>query len=213
MPPRSVVSAVHRLRGLWLPLLLGTVVAAGLLSPPLGSSALAEERPDFLFFSDPTFERPGDVKVFAARLAELWKLALERPETDMQRMAAESIVAGTAVDVPNLAIAIPRLRELVGNPRTDLIARVAAAKALVALDARDSAELLAQAASEAPGDLRRVCERALGDWQYAPLQETWRERLGSSTTRHRDLVLAIRGLGLAGNPAPLDQLLQLTANR
>lgn len=200
---RSVVSAVHRLRGLWLLLLLGALVGP----------ALAEERPDFLFFSDPTFERPGDVKVFAPKLAELWKLALERPEIDMQRMAAESIVAGTAVDVPNLEIAIPRLRELVSDPQTDLIARVAAARALVALNARDSAELLARAASEAPGDLRRVCERALGDWQYAPLRETWRERLASPTTRHRDLVLAIRGLGLAADPAPLDELLKLVANR
>jgi len=176
------------------------------------SRSCAEERPDFLFFTDPTFERPGDVKVFAERLAPLWKSALDRPETDLQRMAAESVVAGTQVGVPGLEITLPRLKELVANRQVDLIARVAAARALIALDARDSADLLAQGAAEGPGDLRRVCERALGDWQYAALRPVWQERLKNPATRHRDLVLAIRGLGLAADPAPLDELLRVVAN-
>lgn len=181
------------------------VLLAGAVLP----AARAEIKPEYRMFKDPEFERPDFITTYADRLSAVWVDVLNRPEADLQRMAGESIARGHKLGVPGLAAAIPRLGELIVADSTHPSARVAAARALVSLDARDAAGTLATAAGKYSGDVRQICERALGDWKYEPIRETWRERLTATGVRHRDLVLAIRGLGLSGDPQTLPRLLEL----
>lgn len=194
----------------WCALCLGAIlcgVASGLVAPAVAQSG--EIVIDFQMLHDPELERPGSTKRFAERLASLWVEALERPEADLQRRVGEMIVRAHQMEVPGLDIAIPRLRELLIDEKTHPAARSAAAKALAALSARTAAPDLAHAAGQFPGDVRQVCERALGEWQYEPIRAEWLERLHSNTVRHRDLVLAIQGLGMGEVKEATDRLLAL----
>ena len=178
----------------------------GLVWTPAGQGQIATE---YLMFSDPDFARPVKEPQFSEKLSEVWLQALNRPEADLQRMSAESMARGARLGVPGLARAIPRLQELLLADDTQAAARAGAAKALVALEARQSGDALATAAEKFPGDVRRICERALGDWKYEPQRKVWQERLVSPGTRHRDRVLAIRGLGLSEDATTVPQLLEL----
>ncbi|MFN9370493.1 MAG: HEAT repeat domain-containing protein [Planctomycetaceae bacterium] len=185
------------------------VVVVCLAAGWYGVPADAQIQTDYLMFSDPDFPRAPMETSFSNRLAEVWSQALDRPEADLQRMAAESIARGAKMGVPGLNQTVARLRTLLVAEETHPAARAGAAKALVGLDARDVAESLATAATNYPGDVRRICERALGEWKYEPIRGTWQERLTAAGARHRDRVLAIRGLGLSGDPASVPQLLEI----
>ena len=58
--------------------------------------------PDCLIDSDPKLEIPETVRNFKSGLKALWQLALERPETDMQRMAAETIARAHRLGIAGL---------------------------------------------------------------------------------------------------------------
>lgn len=73
--------------------------------------ALAEIEPDFLMDSDPELHLPKPVKDFNPNLTALWMKALERPEIDMQRMAAETIARAHQRGIPDLVKAVPRIEE------------------------------------------------------------------------------------------------------
>ncbi|RPI86875.1 MAG: HEAT repeat domain-containing protein, partial [Planctomycetaceae bacterium] len=187
----------------------GVLLALLLTAPSAWAPRLAaaEIRPDYQFFHDPDLERPVTTRKFDERLSELWLEALNRPEIDLQRMVCESIVRGVKIEVPGLDACIGRLRELLTADQTQPVVRSAVAKALVALAAHDAAEDLALAANRYSGDVRQTCERALGDWRYEPIRPEWLARLDSPTVRHRDLILAIRGLGLAEVQPASDRLI------
>ncbi len=172
--------------------------------------ARGEIKADFEMFHDPLFDRPITSSYYSARLAKLWIEALERSEVDMQRLSAESMAKGVKLGVKGLEPAIPRLRELLLGESTHTAVRVAAARALVAFDDRESASALATVAGKFSGDVRQLCETALGDWKFEPIRGEWRDRLTRTGVRHRELVVAIRGLGLAGDPQSAPRLLELT---
>jgi HEAT repeat protein len=72
--------------------------------------------------------------------------------------------------------------------------RLAAAEALITLDARQAAPSLLRQARSGGSDLRELIEPALARWDYRPARAGWLERLRNPETPHRSLVLAIRCL-------------------
>ncbi len=82
------------------------------LSVWLGSKVLAGIEPDFLMDSDPGLTIPEPVENFNPAMATLWMAALERPEADMQRMAAETIVRAHRVRDSGPEKAIPNLEQI-----------------------------------------------------------------------------------------------------
>ena len=82
--------------------------------------------PDFLMDSDPGFVAPEPVKSFNPRLKELWLEALDRPEIDMQRMAAETIARAHEFGVPDLTGAVGRLETILTSDSSHPAARFAA---------------------------------------------------------------------------------------
>jgi HEAT repeat protein len=90
--------------------------------------------------------------------------------------------------------------------------RLAAAQALIALDARQAApNLLAQAQA---GDLefRETVEPALARWDDRPARAMWLARLDAPATAARSLVLAIRGLAAVREEKAVPRLLALVAS-
>lgn len=154
----------------------------------------AEIRPDFLMDSDPEMNIPDPVKHFSPALKSLWLAALERPENDMQRLAAETIARGHEFGVPDLTEAVPRLQTLLLAEKSHPATRFAAARALIVLEARESSDKLFEVSQKYEADLRQLIEPALAKWNFAPAIEVWKGRLGNPEARPRDLILAFRGL-------------------
>ena len=164
-------------------------------------------QPDFLMLRDPAFVIPPPIREFDPALLPLWLQALQRPEADLQRVTAETIVSAQKSGIPGLIATRPRLQEILTAEKTHPAARIAAARALIALDTREAAPALFEWSQKSGLDLQQVVEPALGLWKFAPIQPVWRERISTPQTRRRELLLAIRGSGLTGDAAAAPALL------
>src|SRR5438309_2100106 len=149
-------------------------VFALLLCLSCGGEARSEIRADFEMYRDPQIHVPETLKRFSEGLKPLWLAALARPDADMQRMAADAFARGHAAGMLGMDEAVPALRDVLTNESSHVVARQAAARALVALGARDAAEQLAQSARRFGADLRQAVEPALAEWNYEPMRELWR---------------------------------------
>lgn len=175
--------------------------------------ATAEIRTDFAADSDPKLIVPNPVKRFSKKFKPLWLEALARPESDLQRLAAETIAQAHVIGVPEMIDARELLLRVVSAEKSHLTARIAAARALIVLDAKDAGQSLFDASMRYGADLRQVIEPALADWKFEPIRAIWLQRLDAKETRHRELMLAIHGLGKAGDESALPKLLGLTSDR
>lgn len=171
--------------------------------------ALGEIRTSYLMDHDPDVHVPPAVTVFSPRLKPLWFQALDRPEADMQRKAADAMTRAHAAGMTGLEGAVPRLETVLTSATTHPAARLAAARALVELRAKSSAPSLAAIGRQFGADLRQVIEPALARWDYRPMREVWLSRLKDSQTGHRELVLAIRCLMAAGDESAIVPLLDI----
>ncbi len=174
------------------------------------ASAQAAIEPDFLMDSDPTLREPDPVKKFTRDFKGIWIQALERPETDMQRMAAETISRAHQYGVPGLIEAVPVLEKILRAKATHPAARFSAARALIVLESRSSAEKLLEASQDFGADLRQLVEPAMARWDVVAARAIWMKRLETPSTRPRDLILAIRGLGMVHETTALPTLLKTT---
>src|SRR6185437_6160335 len=77
-----------------------------------------------------------------------------------------------------------------------LVVRLAIARALVALDARQTAEVLMRHAQADGFDAARLLEPALARWNYAPMRPVWLTRLESRQTPPGPLLLAVQAAAL-----------------
>jgi HEAT repeat protein len=171
--------------------------------------ARAEIKPEYLMDHDPEIQSLPPIRAFPPRLGAVWLAALARPEADMQRMSADAIARGRRAGVTELEAAVPRLVELLADKKSHPAVRVAAARALVALEARQTAPDLAEAARQNGADVRQVAEPALAEWRFEPFVAVWEARLAATqTTHHRDLILAILCLGTIGHEVAGDRLLE-----
>lgn len=185
-------SIVYLLAGLWL---------------TAGAVARAEIRTEFAMDSDPKLKAPEPIVVFPVKHRPLWLKALARPEADMQRRAAEAIAEAHLLGTPDLDLAKPALVQIVSAESTHPAARSAAARALIALEARESADTLFAVSQKYGTDLRQLVEPALAKWKYQPIRQVWQQRLDVSETRHRELMLAIDGAQIMSDSSTIPALL------
>ncbi|MBC7856800.1 MAG: phycocyanin alpha phycocyanobilin lyase [Pirellulaceae bacterium] len=164
---------------------------------------------DFAMDSDPTLPEVKTVKAYSAKYLPLWIEAAGRGEADYQRLAAASVANAHIEGIPNMIEAKPAMLRIVSAKESHSAARFAAARALIVLDARDSASQLWQAADEHGSDIRQLIEPALAGWKYEPAYVGWRTRLTSAEVTHRDLMLALRCLGDVRDQTALPQLLAI----
>ncbi|MCX7422317.1 MAG: HEAT repeat domain-containing protein [Planctomycetia bacterium] len=192
----------------WIVCLLMMFGLAGLLVVG-GNVAVAEIRPEFAMDSDPELTIPNPIKQFSKKYKSLWLAALARPEADMQRLAAETIAEAHLVGVPEMSDARTTLLKIAAADESHSAARTSAARALIVLETKEASQVLFDASEQHGADLRQVIEPALAHWRFEPIRVVWLKRLDVKPIRHRELMLAINGLGEAGDKGAVPRLLTL----
>ncbi len=168
---------------------------------------------DWVMFQDPVLPRPAVEVRFPPGLVELWLQALERPERDLQRRAAVAITVAKRKGLSGLEATIQPLMRILDQSDEDRIVRLATARALAELDARDAAPLLFSVLGERDADLAEIVEPALARWGHGPLRDRMLARLESGTALRRMQILAIRGLAELQETKSQTRLLEIAHDR
>lgn len=172
-----------------LPLLAFLLAPAAAAAPPVPDAL------DSLMDRDPEIPVAEAVRAFPNGLLELWLAALDRPDVESQTRAALSVALAHERGMPGLAAAVPKLVRNLDRDGQPAGARLAAAKALVALAATEAAPSLLAHARTDPADFREAVEPALARWDHRPARDLWLGRLTAATPRYDGtLSLAVRCL-------------------
>ncbi len=187
-----------------------TAILFLILACGCGRFAVADDELDSVMYEDPHVEFPPPVPVFPEKLKQLWLEALTHPEADLKRDVARAIVQAQRLGLPGLReTAGPLTREL-QTPQQHPLVRLAIARTLVALDARESADALFRQLDAGGFTMALLVEPALAKWDFQPARALWLTRLKQRPFASRELsLLAIRGLGTAGESAAAEPLLSL----
>jgi HEAT repeat protein len=157
----------------------------------------------------PELPGPTFVTVFPEGAKELWLKALGRPEAEMRYRAAEAIALAHRRGMKGMETTVAPLLAELDRPDQQPTVRLAAARALVTLEAREAAPSLFKQAQAGDSLLREVVEPALARWDYRPARAVWLERLRDPATPHRALVLAMRALATVQEGQAAERLREL----
>lgn len=184
------------------------------LAMPLGLLPVAPSRAidlavDDVEWVDPDLPAPPVYRGFTPRTVPLWRKALDRPDAETRRLACDTIALAAKRGMTGLDPFVEPLLRALETDRDPLVRR-AAAGALVALDARQTAAALAAAVERDGLPVAAVAEPALGRWGAGDLEQRWLARLAAPETPAALVSGAIEGLGRIGAAAaaaPLEQIL------
>lgn len=178
-----------------------------LVSP---SVAPAEElRPSYLMLSEHVFEFPEFEPKLPEGIIELWKASLRRPEPFYHLTAAIDIRNASRAGFDEVKAAIPELRQVLRDEKTEPEVREAVAMTLFELDAQAAAKEMFDASRQSSSHFRQLVEPVLAEWGYRPIVPVWRERLKQQATPRRELILACEGIARAGDERALPDLLTI----
>jgi len=151
-------------------------------------------------------------KTFSDRLKPLWRQALLRPEAELRRVGADTVTIAVQRGMSGLEdLEQPLLAILESDD--DPVVRRAAAHALIEINARGTASQLFAAARSDGLPMALIVEPALARWNYPGIQDLWRERLQQEDPGPTLLLLAIDGLGTAGESSAIAGLNDLLVDR
>lgn len=145
-------------------------------------------------YADPPLKSPGEIYEFAPQLMSLWIEALERPEADLQRQAADAIAEAHRLGMPGLHETATNLMKLVEATETNAIVRLSAARALIALDAKQAAAAFETQLAAGSLEFSMIVEPALARWKPDSIRKTWLSRLADAGSPRGLTLVAIRGL-------------------
>ncbi len=132
------------------------------------------------------------IKRLPPGLKSLWMQAANQPEMELQLNVAESIARASDLEMADWQDLIPILVKMLETQTNDRVVRLAAARTLVVIKAREAIPALREHALLGL-DFARQIEPALADWNDLPMQPIWLSRLESRTTSPGLLTLAIQG--------------------
>jgi HEAT repeat protein len=189
------------------------VCALALVLPALGPAARAFAPPplavDDLMNQDPQLPADDDRGTFDPRLLGLWRQALDRPDADTQRLAADAIAAAHRRGMTGLEVTADRLTQLVRDGGTQRVARLASAAALVELHPQAAAPLLRQRAGGDDLDMTLLADTALAQWDYRPARTDWLARIRSAEANPAARDSAAAALAAVHEPAAVQPLLAI----
>jgi HEAT repeat protein len=194
-------------------LLFILVIGSGLLLVPGSAAGAFDELIDSPMYRLPALPLAPNEIVFPDELKGLWLRALERPEAEMRLRAAEAITLAQQRGMKGLESTIPRLIAALDAPDQHEAVRVAVARALAVLDARQSAASLLRLAETGGVDLREIIEPTLVRWDHRPAHALWLARLQAPATPPRSLIFAMQGLAAAREEKAVDRLRELAGSK
>ncbi|MBL8850703.1 MAG: HEAT repeat domain-containing protein, partial [Planctomycetaceae bacterium] len=168
---------------------------------------------DCVMNHDPQLPVQATRYVLPPEWQSLWQQALEGPEEDLRREAAEAIARAHRLGSSGLDTFPDALRGALTASKNPAV-RLTIATALIELDVSDAAAELA-AMVDAGGDRESlVIESALARWRYAPYREAWLKRLAApQETSRRRLLLAIDAVRVVGDTGAESSLRTLALER
>lgn len=158
---------------------------------------------------DPELPVSQIVNAFDDRLAGLWFQALNQPDSRTRFEAAHAIAKAADKGMQGLEIMTTRLASLVESQKELYLTRLAAAKALIAMDEKAQASVLWQANTPARFDIVLLTDPALARWQYAPAIQGWRKRLTDGSLPLSVRISAAKALGVARDYESADALAKI----
>jgi HEAT repeat protein len=175
-----------------------------------GSAGWAAEplKIDSPMWRDPACQLPEFKTVIPQELVRPWKRALEFHDAELRRMAADTLVTARQRGMEGLEGLRGRLAELAGDQEAGPVVRRAAARALVALDSREHAELLARVAAAEGPEVAQLVEPALARWGYGGLASEWLKRLEDHSVPQVSWRLALDCLVIREERAAAEPLLK-----
>jgi hypothetical protein len=206
-----------RLKGLpcALPLLCcGWLLTAAVPCDARDPAAVSEEEEpiDLVMFHDPQL-KIGDVQLaLPDGLKELWLKAIDRGDSELQQLAADSFALAQQRGMKDLEDTHSRLADLLKVPKQDLVVHRAAVHTLVHLDARDYAKLLAETAKVHGLTTSLVVEPALARWKSDIMKDEWLSRIDNPRASLAARILAIDGLGETEEAKAVNSLKRITVN-
>lgn len=194
------------MRTRWIGLLLIGLSPCRLHAGPTTEGVVFDEVIDSPMYKLPDVPVPPEVPVFPEGARELWLRALQRPEADMKCKAAEAITDAHRRGIKGFEKSIPLLIAVLDEKDQRATVRLAVARALITLDAKEAAESLFRQAQAGSGDLRNLVEPMLAKWDYRPARTTWLERLRDPATPPQNLRLAIQSLAAVREGQAVERL-------
>ncbi len=167
---------------------------------------------DLVMFHDPQLELGVPELRLPTGLKALWLQAMARPDAELRRLAADSFALAHQRGMRDLADTYMPLATLLAPLEHDPSVRRAAAHALIQLDARDHASLLADAAKSDGLTMAVQVEPALARWKSDAMRDTWLARLDNPQAGPTYRLMAIAGLGAIGEPQAAKSLRQLVSD-
>jgi len=155
---------------------------------------------------------PGQPIKFPQGLVELWMRALERKEPELQRLIIDTMAMAFAENLQGLDVAKARLVSLASQEDQDLDVLRAALQTLIALDAREQEELLANLALAKGAAISEIAEPALAAWQSEVMEQAWIRRLQEQAASPSQMLLAMRGLAAVKSGGANEALESLVIN-
>jgi len=152
---------------------------------------------------------PREEVIFPDKLLDLWLKALERPDADIKCKVADAIMIARQRGMQGLDRAIAPLRAALERADQHATVRLAVARTLIVLDAKESAATLLQQARAGNQQMRDLVEPALSRWNYQPAHAYWLERVRDPATPTRALIRTMRYLGAARETQAADRLLEI----
>lgn len=164
---------------------------------------------DLPMYFDPVLEAPASARTFHPRLKLLWLQALNRPESEFRRNAADAFRTAAGMGMTGWEEVVPAL---VARLETDAdpVVRVAAAGALAAINDPAAAPALLQAARAAQGanghPMILTVDPALAEWAYEPAYPMWIERLSNRDALAPTRISAARALAVVKHAPAVEPL-------
>ena len=164
----------------------------------LGSRAQAQDRfADYplKIYLDPLMPEYQLQNVFVDGLKELWMKALERPDAELRRLLVDTIAIAHRRGVEGMDEIRPRLIALLEQEDQPIEVARAVVSTLIALDARDQADLLGRVATKYGPSIAEIAEPAIARWKSPVMMDAWLERIRSGRASQTMILLATDGLG------------------
>ena len=168
-----------------------------------------DDRIDDIMYHDPEFPKSTIRFEFSEDLKLLWLQALARPDSELQRMAADTIAMAHRSGMKGLDDTADKLMAVLQQERLEPTVRRAVFNALVTLDAKQAAKVFAENMASGSVEIATIVEPALARWDYEPARIEWRQRLSGPEIERSRLQLAIRCLGMVKDADALPALLKI----
>jgi HEAT repeat protein len=195
----------------WLNWFLGWMLLAWVPVHSLGQDALIETDPSMQWthLTDPFIELKEAEIYWPEELLRSWFPALKHEESDLRREAADSIAQAVSRGMPPQEPLVELLVQVLETENESPVTRTAAARALVALEAKSQAPVLAKHAAKGPQALTLIVEPMLALWDHQPMRDVWLARLESSAANSSLQKVAIESLGKVGEIRAVPRLSQI----